>query len=483
MLPIASAPYRCAPIPAGIMQGLQARAHAFVKRDLPHWLGNLGSIFPTAVGRGVMQAGTAYAGQRVANLVQSGLDEWSQDNPGLAFCAETLMVIAGGSLIAWQAGILLESGRQARAAHLGQPAPDMGVLLPALVGLVTATGPIATAFIAHNVSREPRQGCEVLSTVMGIYLGNLLGRDLGNEVLLRMPLDSYQGAKKLHHHAAIVRRGWDMMLTSLVFNIPLAAAGHFWLRPALSGVDPALAPSILRGAWTMGNTLAQGWAASLDGEDGTVRPKSPGVERPRLDMAKCFEETAMRSFLALVPTLLLKLSDEVSNSEPACYALLVAYFIAQGVGEWRGPLRELGCAGHHLDSASAAGPDAAKPESAHLDVARENPLSHENLQQMQEILNEAGRRGIVVVRRDGTRTDLDTVLREREIHEQISTMAADPHRTRLSPAMLRQMQDTVEGALRDFINSQDNEGDRRGEAAVAIHTPSASPSSSADPFT
>jgi len=475
MLPTTHTPYRLAPVPAGTLRGLQG-LQTFVSRDLPHWLGNLGSVFPTAMGRGLVQMGTAYAGQRVANLVQSGLDEWSEDNPGLAFGATMLMAIAGGGLIAWQAGNLLESGRQARAAHEGEPAPDLGILLPPLVGLVTVVGPLATAFVAHNISGDPRRGCEVLSTVMGIYLGNLMGRDFGNEVFPRMPVASYQGPDKLDHHTAILRRGWNMMLTSLVFNIPFAAAAHFWLKPALSAVDPALAPAILRGAWAVGNTLAQGWAASLEGPDGTVLPEC--VQRPRLDMAKCFDETAMRSFLALLPALLLKLADDVSDNEPACYALLISGFIAQGVGEWRGPLREFGAAGQHLQRAGSL-PEVGDRQ----DVVREDPLTPGNLRQMQdilrgevpdharavppapladvhlaqEILNRSGLPQIVVVRADGTRTDLDTLLREREVQEQISAMVADPERMRLTPAVLREMRDISEGPLRDILNSEDND--------------------------
>jgi hypothetical protein len=296
--------------------------------------------FPTAGARGLIQTGTAYVGQRTAQALESYLHDISEDSPNPVIGGAVVGVIATGSLIAWQTGRLLQSGRQARAAHSGEPVSGREGALYAAATLMVVVAPLATAFVMVGIS-GPEEGCAILGTVMGIYIGNL-ARDIANEMMPRPQLAEYDGPQRLTHDDALLRRCGSMMTTSLVFNIPVAAVGRLALGPALAQVDPALSPAIVRGLWAVGNELSKGWAASRDGEAGTVRPEAPHL--PRLGVLReSLEDTALRSTLALAPRAAYGLAKAVrGGNEPAAVALEVLGDVLAGLGETRGVHVELG---------------------------------------------------------------------------------------------------------------------------------------------
>jgi hypothetical protein len=329
------------------------RAWSFISADVPHWLGNLGAAFPTAVLRGVVQTGTAYAGFYASHQMQDCINNMGEKDPFPALVVAGGLALVGGGLIGVQVASLLKSGWPVGVADPVEPGP---ACLHALRGAVLSAmvlGPLATAFVATELTDDRRRGLEVLNTVAGLYVYSAV-RDFINELLPRhllLELADYDGATRLDAASAVRLRGSTIMAASVLPNSVAAFAGRMVLQPLLD--DVVLAQAITRGLYAFVNEMSRGVAASLEGEGATVRPV-PVACRPHPSVSGWAEENAMRSALALPAQALNGLGslmgDDTLMNVLAHLLVISVGCSASAVSEFRSLLLQFGRLGQLLEA-------------------------------------------------------------------------------------------------------------------------------------
>ena len=353
---------------------LPQRAWSFISADVPHWLGNLGAAFPTAVLRGVVQTGTAYAGFYASHQVQDFINDMGEDDAYPAMIVAGGLALVGGGMIGVQVASLLRSGWPVSAADPGEGGPACLATLRGAVLSAMVLGPLATAFVVTELTDDRRRGLEVLNTVTGLYVYSAV-RDFINELLPRhllLELADYCGATRLDPASAVQQRGGAIMAASVLPNSVAAFAGRLVLQPLLGEV--VLAEAITRGLYAFVNEMSRGVAASLEGEGATVRPL-PVACRPHPSVRGWAEENAMRSALALPAQALYGMGNLIGDDtliNALAHLLVISVgCTASAVSEFRSLLLQFARLGQLLEAVPV---DAVPPPDIGLVTIHVEPV-------------------------------------------------------------------------------------------------------------